>query len=119
VKNVLCAVFAGNCLANGDFFRRLERKVRFSRFSTQPGHPKNLSRIMKKTDYARKIDTTGRLVIPAKLREELGIEIGSVYAFYLHEADGKRYLCIECPERESEIEKAKRILREAGVTNLD
>ena len=74
---------------------------------------------MKRTQYARKVDTTGRLVIPAKLREEMGIEIGETYDFYTMEKDGKRFLCIECPISESQIEKALKLLREAGITSLD
>lgn len=74
---------------------------------------------MKRTMYARKVDTTGRLVIPAKLREEMGIEIGETYEFYTTEEDGKRFLCIECPILETEIEKALKLLREAGITSID
>lgn len=70
---------------------------------------------MKQTEFARRIDSSGRLVIPAKLREELQIEVGDTFDFYIHEQDGKKYLCIECFRLENEIEKAKRILKEAGL----
>lgn len=70
---------------------------------------------MVKTEYARRIDSTGRLVIPAKLRAELAIETGDTHDFFIHEMDGKKYLCIECYRSENEIEKAKRVLREAGL----
>lgn len=71
---------------------------------------------MTETKYARKIDATGRLVIPVKLREECNIHDGDVLEFWIHEYDGKRFLCIECPTEESEIERALRILREHGIT---
>lgn len=70
---------------------------------------------MKQTEYARRLDSSGRLVIPSKLREELQIETGDAFDFFIHEQDGKKYLCIECFRLENEIEKAKRILREAGI----
>ena len=37
---------------------------------------------MKKTKYARKIDSMGRITIPIRLREELGLEIGEIYDYY-------------------------------------
>lgn len=70
---------------------------------------------MKQTEFARRLDSSGRLVIPAKLREELHIEVGDTFDFYIHEQDGKKYLCIECFRLENEIEKAKRVLKEAGL----
>lgn len=66
---------------------------------------------MKDTQHARKLDTTGRLVIPSKLREEVGLEAGDLCQFYLHEKEGKRYLCIEV---DSEIERAKKLLQANG-----
>lgn len=71
---------------------------------------------MIETQYARRLDTSGRLVIPSKLREELGLVIGETYAFFKHEENGKIYLCIECPEQETEIEKAIKLLQENGIT---
>jgi bifunctional DNA-binding transcriptional regulator/antitoxin component of YhaV-PrlF toxin-antitoxin module len=71
---------------------------------------------MKKTQYARRLDTMGRLVIPARLREELNLAIGETFEFFWHEENGKTYLCIECPERETELEKALRVLEENGLT---
>lgn len=69
---------------------------------------------MRETEYSRRLDSSGRLVIPSKLREELQMEIGDEYNFYIHEHEGRTYLCVECFRKENEIEKAKRILREAG-----
>ena len=44
---------------------------------------------MKKTKYSRKLDANGRLVIPSKLREEVGLELGETYTFYTYERNGK------------------------------
>jgi len=38
--------------------------------------------------------------------------------FYIHEEDGRKFLCIEASRLENSIEKAKRILREAGITKI-
>ena len=70
---------------------------------------------MRETEYSRRLDSSGRLVVPSKLREELRMEVGDEYAFFIHEQDGKTYLCVECYRKENEIERAKRILAEAGI----
>ena len=70
---------------------------------------------MKETEYSRRLDSSGRLVIPSKLREELRMEVGDSYDFYIHEHNGRTYLCVECFRKEDEIERAKRILQEAGI----
>ena len=69
---------------------------------------------MQQTEYARRLDSNGRLVIPSALRDQLNIQSGDTFDFYLHEHEGKTFLCIECYRVEDEIERAKRILREAG-----
>ena len=72
---------------------------------------------MRKTDYSRKLDALGRLVLPSPLREQLNIECGVPYDFYIYEsAEGKIYLCIECPGADNQVEQAKRILQQAGYT---
>lgn len=53
---------------------------------------------MEKTTYARKVDAMGRITIPIRLREEMGIEIGKNYEYFKLNLDGKEYLCLECPE---------------------
>ncbi len=72
---------------------------------------------MRETEYSRRLDASGRLVVPVKLREELHMETGDDYTFFIHEQNGKTYLCVECFRKEDEIERAKRILREAGLLN--
>ena len=69
---------------------------------------------MQATKYARKLDSVGRLVIPSRLREELRIEPNETFTFYTHEAEGKIYLCIECPTAASELEKAMELLEKNG-----
>lgn len=70
---------------------------------------------MKDTNFARKLDTTGRLIIPAKLRAMLGLEAGKEFTFYTHAHEGKTYLCIECPNEKSELEKAIELLEKNGL----
>jgi len=50
-----------------------------------------------KTKFARKVDAMGRITIPVKLREQMGIEIGEMYEYSILTIDGKEYLCIDCP----------------------
>lgn len=54
---------------------------------------------MLKTEFARKLDSTGRLVIPSKLRDYLGMKTGQLFTFYIQkeEENGDVYLCVKCP----------------------
>ena len=72
---------------------------------------KNFAR-MEETKYERRIDSAGRILIPIRLREEVGLEVNSSCKFYKHVSDGKLFLCIECPDYDvqKEIEKAKQLL---------
>ena len=74
---------------------------------------------MKQTEYSRKVDSNGRIIIPSQLRDELDIRPQDVLDFYVHEHDGRTFLCVECFRIEDEIERAKRILREAGIKLAD
>lgn len=69
---------------------------------------------MEETKFARKLDSSGRLVIPIRLREQLHLNQGDIYRFLLHEENGKTYLCIECPNSVTELEGALAILRKNG-----
>ncbi len=71
---------------------------------------------MTQTEYSRRIDATGRIVVPSQLRTQLQIHPGDSHDFYIHEHEGRTFLCIECFNLENEIERAKRILRENGIS---
>ena len=77
---------------------------------------RNFLNAMRQTEFARKLDSLGRLVIPAPLRAQLNIETGAVYDFYVEEIGDEIFLCIKCPKADAKIEEAKRILRDAGYT---
>jgi len=70
---------------------------------------------MKKTDFSRRLDSTGRIVIPSRLRQELGIIENKEYDFYTLEHEGKRYLCIECGELADELAQAMEIAQKYGM----
>ena len=70
---------------------------------------------MKLTEYSRKVDANGRIIIPSQLRDLLDIRPTDLLDFYIHEEDNRTFLCVECFRVEDEIEKAKRVLREAGI----
>lgn len=69
---------------------------------------------MNDTQYSRRLDSTGRLVIPKKLRDSLGLTPGTEYTFYTHSFEGKTYLCVECGD--SAIEQAKKLLEAEGYS---
>ena len=54
---------------------------------------------------SRKIDSTGRLVIPKGLRDRLGIIEGDSVDFYFLEDGDKRYICVT---KDEEIKDRKR-----------
>ena len=74
---------------------------------------------MRETEFSRRLDSSGRLVIPSKLREQLKMETGDEYSFFIHEYEGRTYLCVECFRKEDEIARAKRILEQAGIKIQD
>ena len=43
---------------------------------------------MNPTNKSRKLDNLGRLVIPASLRKDYGIQEGKDYQFYIHAENG-------------------------------
>lgn len=66
--------------------------------------PSGRKKRMKQTEYARKIDTTGRVIIPSHLREQLDLRTGDIVDFYIHEEGGRTFLAIECPRVVDKIE---------------
>ena len=72
---------------------------------------------MNPTNKSRKLDNLGRLVIPASLRKDYGIQEGKDYQFYIHAENGKNYLCIEIGDVENtDLMKAKKLHEEAGYS---
>lgn len=69
---------------------------------------------MRETEFTRKIDGLGRLVIPSDMRNELNLLPGVLCKFYLHEYEGELYLCIKCPGADPKVQEAKEFLRNAG-----
>lgn len=72
---------------------------------------------MVQTKYSRKLEQNGRLMIPVKLREEVNLQSGKEYQFFLHSENGHRFICIDCgPEfTTDDIDKAVQLLQKAGV----
>lgn len=59
-------------------------------------------------------------MVPVRLREQMGLKSGEEYYFFVHEENGRRFVCIECPATpESEIEKAKKLLVENGIKVIE
>lgn len=73
---------------------------------------------MDKTDYCRKIDSLGRLVVPSKLRTELAIQEGQAFDFFKHQdEEGNLYLCIQIPQasQKEQIKQAIELLAKNGI----
>lgn len=84
------------------------------RFSARP-RVQEIFRKMERTQYSRKLDGQGRIMIPIRLREQVGLEPGQELFFFTHEHDGQKYLCIECPrDMVKELAEARKFLEEHG-----
>lgn len=71
---------------------------------------------MKETGYNRKLDTSGRIMIPSRLRDQLGLIPGQEYYFFTCEEKGHRFICIDVGATpEMTIEQAKQILQQNGM----
>jgi bifunctional DNA-binding transcriptional regulator/antitoxin component of YhaV-PrlF toxin-antitoxin module len=73
---------------------------------------------MVETTFSRKLDPVGRLVIPSKLREYLGMISGEEYTLTYEEREGHRYIIIDCGMVENELEKAIELVRQNGLKVL-
>ena len=70
---------------------------------------------MNPTNKSRKLDNLGRLVIPASLRKDYGIQEGKDYQFYIHAENGKNYLGFGmCDVANTDLMNAKELREEAG-----
>ena len=71
---------------------------------------------MQSTSYSRKLDSTGRIVIPKRLLEQMGMIQGQEYHFFTHEENGRKFVCIECPGiDEQTLAEARRIVEKYGL----
>ena len=73
---------------------------------------------MQVTEYSRKLEKSGRLMIPIRLREEMGLVPGKEYHFFTHIEDGHKFICIDCgPEIDTNttLEQAMKIVQENGL----
>lgn len=71
---------------------------------------------MQATNYSRKLEKTGRLMIPIRLREEMGMKTGKEYYFFTHEVNGQKYICIDCGSvSKTTLEEALQIVKENGI----
>lgn len=75
---------------------------------------------MNNTEFSRKLDKMGRIMIPIKLREQMGLVVGENYFFSTREENGKKYICIDCGEvhPSDSLEYAMEILQANGMTAI-
>lgn len=72
---------------------------------------------MTETVFSRKLDATGRIMIPIKLREQMGLTAGQEYYFLTAEEGGRKYICIDCGPTISnaELDRALQIIQASGM----
>lgn len=55
-------------------------------------------------------------MIPIRLREEMQMETGKEYHFFIHELNGRKYICIDCGSPpKTTLEEAMQIVQENGL----
>ena len=83
-------------------------------FLRTPRSPEKFTEMIP-LDATRKLDSLGRIVIPKPLREQFHLTEGQPYQFFLHEQNGHRYLCIQCPgPNPEELSRARKLLEDSG-----
>lgn len=72
---------------------------------------------MEETAFSRKLEKTGRLMIPIKLREQMGMVAGREYYFFTKVENGRKLICIDCgPEIPNDaLEQAMKIVQASGM----
>lgn len=115
---VLWLSSARKCLASGNYSLRL-LQIGDSRdgvvFRTNLGH-QNLFIKMQETTFSRKLDSSGRIMIPVRLREQMGLVSGQEYYFTTMVKDGRKYICIDCGSVDNtSLEEAMRIIQANGM----
>lgn len=73
---------------------------------------------MKLTQWSRKIDKMGRIVLPVRLREQYGLETGLECPIYEHEdEEGRLYICFQVPPKAVQnFKEARELLERLGYT---
>ena len=74
---------------------------------------------MTETQFSRRLDASGRLVIPIRLREQLNLSPGDNLTFFIYSEHNKTYLCVECPKTNDELQQAIKIIEKNGLKILD
>ena len=69
---------------------------------------------MAESTYSRKLDAMGRIMIPVRLRDQLGLITGREYSFEVRQIDGRNYICIDCGLN-TELEEAMNLVQNAGL----
>lgn len=69
---------------------------------------------MAESTYSRKLDAMGRIMIPVRLRDQLGLITGKEYSFEVRQIDGRNYICIDCGLN-TELKEAMKLVQNAGL----
>ena len=69
---------------------------------------------MAESTYSRKLDSMGRIMIPVRLRDQLGLVTGREYYFEVRQIDGRNYICIDCGLN-TELEEAMKLVQKSGM----
>ena len=69
------------------------------------------------TQFSRKLDESGRIMIPVKLREQMQLTPKGVYYFSTLEENGRKYICIDCGPivSSADLDKAMQIIQASGM----
>ena len=72
---------------------------------------------MLDTTFSRKLDSTGRIMVPIRLREQMGMQVGQIYSFSTLEMNGRKYICIDCGAAVSdeELNRALQLVQSQGM----
>jgi bifunctional DNA-binding transcriptional regulator/antitoxin component of YhaV-PrlF toxin-antitoxin module len=73
---------------------------------------------MELTQWSRKIDKMGRIVLPVRLREQYGLVTGLECPIYQHvDEDGRMFICFEVPPKAVQnFKEARELLEKLGYT---
>jgi bifunctional DNA-binding transcriptional regulator/antitoxin component of YhaV-PrlF toxin-antitoxin module len=69
---------------------------------------------MAESTYSRKLDAMGRIMIPVRLRDQLGLVPGREYTFEVRTFNDHNYICIDCGMN-TELEEAMKLVKKAGL----